>query len=807
MPASAFLIISENCPKIKKEELEHMKQLKHLTALACALALVLTLVPAAGAEERPQYTMGQIVGGDPNCEHHIMNLYQYQETVQATCTENGYGFWPCEFCGAKQVCAILYPQGHRYSNGVCRYCGEADPNAQRGETASGGGTTPSVQPGNTPAEPAAPQDGCETGQHKWSLTITPSSCSTEGKAVRTCDVCGKEEIQNTIPTTGHTWRQLSGYRVCTVCGETEQQLSAQPQTQPEEPGEPERPSVSSKGSIMTGSTSLSQLSKQEIIGLLEDNPLTMPSQVFDVQPSCSAPYAAGKLSSAALQAALDRLNALRRISGIPAASLSSQWSETAQYGAVVLGALGTLSHTPSQPAGMDKSFFDKGYSATYSSNLSAGRTLVAAVDGLMDDYTAGNITSAGHRRWQLSPALKKVGFGYVNNGNGYRSFVDEKVFDRNEGFSSAHSMDYDSFGWPAAGYFPNDMAFFSGHTPWTVELNPDVYAKPSGITVKISGGGKNWTLSGSYPAADSGKYLHVEAGDPWNYGGSHCIIFRPDGVTKYEGVYTVEIDGLKHKDGSAAPFAYTVEFFSTAASSQPSTPEKPSTPSTPKPSTPEKPSTPSTPKPSTPENPSTPSTPKPSTPENPSTPSTPKPSGSSGSKSNPFADVPNGSYYYDAVLWALEEGVTGGFSPTEFRPNATCTRGQAVTFLWRAKGCPEPKTKTNPFQDVPSTSPFYKAILWAQENGIAGGVTATAFNPGGTCTSGHVVTFLWRASGKPAASGSSSLASANPGKYYTDAVAWADAAGLLDGVGEDFAPANRSPRADIVTYLYRSLAG
>ena len=198
-----------------------------------------------------------------------------------------------------------------------------------------------------------------------------------------------------------------------------------------------------------------------------------------------------------------------------------------------------------------------------------------------------------------------------------------------------------------------------------------------------------------------------------------------------------------------------------------------------------------------------PSTPNPTPKPNPTPAPDPTPTAPEPVK-NPFTDVPSGAYYHDAVLWAAENGITTGVTATEFRPGSPCTRGQVVTFLWRAKGCPEPKTKTNPFTDVSASSPFYKAILWAYESGITAGQSASSFNPGGTCTGGHVVTFLWRASGKPAAAGNSSLAAANPGKYYTDAVAWADAAGLL--TGSAFAPGDVSPRADIVTYLYRNMA-
>jgi len=182
--------------------------------------------------------------------------------------------------------------------------------------------------------------------------------------------------------------------------------------------------------------------------------------------------------------------------------------------------------------------------------------------------------------------------------------------------------------------------------------------------------------------------------------------------------------------------------------------------------------------------------------------------GSSGqTKKNPFTDVPAGSYYHDAVLWALEKGITTGVTATQFQPNSACTRGQVVTFLWRAKGSPEPATKVNPFRDVYTSSPYYKAILWAYENNITLGTTAATFSPNTPCTNGHVVTFLWRANGKPAASGFSSLASTySPNAYYTNAVAWADAKGLLSGVGSSFVPGWTSPRANIVTYLYRDIA-
>lgn len=170
-----------------------------------------------------------------------------------------------------------------------------------------------------------------------------------------------------------------------------------------------------------------------------------------------------------------------------------------------------------------------------------------------------------------------------------------------------------------------------------------------------------------------------------------------------------------------------------------------------------------------------------------------------------FGDVKEDAYYAPAVKWAVSNGVTDGFSDGTFRPDATCTRGQVVTFIWRANGKPEPKTTANPFSDVDPASPFYKAILWACEKGITNGTSPTTFNPSGTCTRGQIVTFIWRANGQPSASGNSALAAGyDSGAYYKNAVAWADNLGLLGGTGTAFKPGDACPRADVVTYLYRN---
>lgn len=171
---------------------------------------------------------------------------------------------------------------------------------------------------------------------------------------------------------------------------------------------------------------------------------------------------------------------------------------------------------------------------------------------------------------------------------------------------------------------------------------------------------------------------------------------------------------------------------------------------------------------------------------------------------HPFKDVLSGTYYEKPVVWALNNSVTSGTSSTTFAPNDTCTRGQVVTFLWRAKGSPEPTKAGNPFNDVKSSDYFYKAVLWAVEKNITSGTSAITFSPNDTCTSGQVGTFLWRSNGSPKATSTSNLAAKYSGQYYSDAIAWADSTGLLSGTDTAFAPNNNSPRADIVTYLYRN---
>ena len=169
-----------------------------------------------------------------------------------------------------------------------------------------------------------------------------------------------------------------------------------------------------------------------------------------------------------------------------------------------------------------------------------------------------------------------------------------------------------------------------------------------------------------------------------------------------------------------------------------------------------------------------------------------------------FVDVATGSYYEDAVDWAVENGITKGTDDTHFSPDGICTRAQAVTFLWRAAGSPEPETRAMPFNDVPVGSYYYDAVLWAVENGITKGTSDTTFSPNMTCTRAQIVAFLWRSEKSPAAGTANPFADVKSTAYYADAVLWAVKENITKGTtNTTFSPDADCTRAQIVTFLWR----
>ena len=174
-------------------------------------------------------------------------------------------------------------------------------------------------------------------------------------------------------------------------------------------------------------------------------------------------------------------------------------------------------------------------------------------------------------------------------------------------------------------------------------------------------------------------------------------------------------------------------------------------------------------------------------------------------RENPFTDIPEGSFYIDPVLWAVEKGITTGATATTFNPNGNCQRAQVVTFLWRAAGSPEPTSTENPFTDVKETDFYYKAVLWAVEKGVTNGLTATTFGPFALCNRAQVVTFLWRAMGSPASTAEVTFTDVIPGQFYSTAVAWAVEKGITNGISAtEFGVGGICNRAQVVTFLYRT---
>ena len=173
---------------------------------------------------------------------------------------------------------------------------------------------------------------------------------------------------------------------------------------------------------------------------------------------------------------------------------------------------------------------------------------------------------------------------------------------------------------------------------------------------------------------------------------------------------------------------------------------------------------------------------------------------------SPFSDVSTSAYYYEAVKWAQEKGITGGIGNGLFGPNQPCTRAQIVTFLWRAAGSPEPKSMSS-FSDVSADSYYAKAVAWAVENGITTGTGDGKFSPDATCTRAQSVTFLFRAIGKLVDS-KAEFSDVLTDSYYANAVAWAVENGVTNGIGDGlFGPDNSCTRAQIVTFLFRAYQG
>ncbi|MCP1135923.1 CAP domain-containing protein [Paenibacillus polysaccharolyticus] len=291
-------------------------------------------------------------------------------------------------------------------------------------------------------------------------------------------------------------------------------------------------------------------------------------------PSTTAPYVAGVLSESSLQQALNAANFYRYLSGLEGdLVLDATLNVQAQHGAVLVST-GPLSHFPARPADMPKDFFDLGAKSASSSNLyasygAAGNLAVKSVEAYMDDSDASNIGALGHRRWILSPQLKKVGFGLASRDNkNYAShFSTMQVMDT----SRAGKLRYNYNLYPNKGAFPIEA--FNVSQAWSAQLNPDVFAKPSTSEVQVeltrTSDQKTWNFGAKTPvSSDPAKAFFNVNTD--GYGYSYAVIFRPDNLNalKDGDTFTVRITGLKKKDGSNADIVYQTQFFTISPSAE-----------------------------------------------------------------------------------------------------------------------------------------------------------------------------------------------------------------------------------------------
>ena len=310
--------------------------------------------------------------------------------------------------------------------------------------------------------------------------------------------------------------------------------------------------------------------------LLALTPALGEQPVYLTQPSVTAPYAIGALNPVYLDTGLSYVNYIRTLAGLSPVTLSEHLCIQAQYGAVVLAAGDALTHTPEKPADMEASFYRMGANACGTSNLSMrflyqhDILLQSALRGYMDEDSALNRLDLGHRRWLLDPTLGQIGFGLATSVSG-KQYITVPISDTSgTGATPAQVC------WPAAGQFPNSL--FSPGTPWSVSLDPAVYADPEEsalqVTVTRLRDGAVF-IPGLLDSRDTldreGTYLLASTGP---YGTGPCISFsigKSDlGENAHLGDYRIDIIGLQTREGRETSLTYTVRFFDPTALSKPS---------------------------------------------------------------------------------------------------------------------------------------------------------------------------------------------------------------------------------------------
>ena len=276
-------------------------------------------------------------------------------------------------------------------------------------------------------------------------------------------------------------------------------------------------------------------------------------EIYTTAPTFS-PYTAGSVRSDVLSDALDELNYIRGLIGVPSVELNDDYTNKAQHGAVLLDAINTLTHTPGKPSDMDIDFYSLGYEATSRGNiagLGSGLTISMSTKLFMNDSDKSNISALGHRRWLMNPRMKYVGFG-ISTRRGYAV-----TYVIPESYSESWTINDEYITWPV-NKTKHPLKYFDSETAWSVTINQEIFdtASYNSITIRLTrkSDGKIWLFSSS----GSNGYFNVNT---QGYAVDNCIIFRPDNISYSAGdAFTVEVSGLTRKDGNAGDISYSVEF-------------------------------------------------------------------------------------------------------------------------------------------------------------------------------------------------------------------------------------------------------
>ena len=287
--------------------------------------------------------------------------------------------------------------------------------------------------------------------------------------------------------------------------------------------------------------------------------------VYTSVPYYSAPYYAGSVRQDVLNEALEELNYIRWLIGVPNnVTLNEDYTDMAQHGAVLLDVIDQLTHTPSKPSDMSEEFYNLAYNATTHGNLSVGKmivngqvygnmTLGQSLKGYMDDSDSYNIDRVGHRRWLMNPRMKQTGFG-ISTRRGYASIY---VIEENETLPSWSIAD-EFITWPTCKR-EHPLTYFNSNTAWTVTLNSEIFDNSAANSVNVTltrlSDNQSWNFSASN---SNGVFYDNQEG----YAYDECIIFRPENISSYNNgeEWRVEVSGLTRKDGGAGNISYTVKF-------------------------------------------------------------------------------------------------------------------------------------------------------------------------------------------------------------------------------------------------------